>query len=112
MKENDAMTKDSRSSTHSKVLDAPLPVRVPAMAEAFDAVQVSVERFCLSAGIEALQEMMAGDVAALCGPMHRRDRERKAYRWGTTVRELGYPGGKVKVRRRARAISCGTGRST
>ena len=28
------MTKDSRSSIHSKVLDAPLPVRAPAMAEA------------------------------------------------------------------------------
>ena len=38
------MTKDTLSSTHSKVLDAPLPVRVPAVAEAFDAMQVSVER--------------------------------------------------------------------
>ncbi len=78
MMENDATTKDCRSSTHLKVLDAPLPMRAPAMADAFDAVQVSVERFCFSPGIEALQEMMAEDVAALCGPVHRRDRELKA----------------------------------
>ncbi len=63
MKENDAMTKDSLSSTLSKALDTPLPVTVPALAEAFDAAQVSVERFCLSAGIAALQEMTAKDVA-------------------------------------------------
>ena len=69
------------------------------MAEAFDAVQVSVERFCFSAGIEALQEMMAEDVTAPCGPVHRRDRERKDSRWRTTVGELGHHGGKVEVRR-------------
>ncbi len=42
------MTKDTQSSTHSIALDAPLPVRVPALGEPFDAVRVSVERFCLS----------------------------------------------------------------
>ena len=65
--------------------------------QAFDAVRVSVDRFCLLAGIEALQELMEEDVASLCGPVHRHDAARTAYRWGTTVGELGYHGGKVKV---------------
>lgn len=93
------MTKDSRSWIHSKVQGSSLPVSVPPLAEAFDAVQISVDRFCLLAGIEVLQELMADDVASLCGPMHRHDAERKVYRWGTTVGELGYHGGKVKVPR-------------
>ena len=67
--------------------------------QAFDAVRVNVDRFCLLAGIEALQELMEEDVASLCGPVHRHDAARTAYRWGTTVGELGYHGGKVKVPR-------------
>ena len=82
------MTKDSRSWIHSKVQGSSLPVSVPPLAEAFDAVQISVNRFCLLAGIEVLQELMADDVASLCGPMHRHDAERKAYRWGTTVAQI------------------------
>ena len=71
--------------------------------EAFDAVRVNVDRFCLLAGIDASthcrQELMEEDVASLCGPVHRHDAARTAYRWGTTVGELGYHGGKVKVPR-------------
>ena len=37
---------------------------VPPLGEAFDAVRVSVDRFCLLAGIEALQELMEEDVRA------------------------------------------------
>ncbi len=93
------MTNDTGSTIHSKVQGSPLPVSAPPLGEAFDAVRVSVDRFCLLAGIEALQELMEEDVASLCGPVHRHDAARKAYRWGTTVGELGYHGGKVKVPR-------------
>ncbi len=93
------MTNDTQRSTHAKVRDAQLPVSVPAMAEAFEAVRVSVERFSLLAGIAALQGMMAEEVAAPCRLAHWHGREHKAYRWGTTVGDLGDHGGKVKVRR-------------
>ncbi len=61
--------------------------------------RLSLDRFCLRAGIEVLREMMDGDVTAVCGTRHRRHGDRRDWRWGTTVGELGCHGGKVKVRR-------------
>ena len=54
---------------------------------------MSVDRFCLLAGIEALQEM------TVCGARHRRHGERRGYRWGWAESEIGYHGGRVKVAR-------------
>jgi putative transposase len=64
-----------------------------------DEVRLSVDRFCLLAGIEALQEMMEEDATAVCGARHRRHEGRRGYRWGTATSEIGYHGGKVKVGR-------------
>lgn len=91
------MTKDTCSSIRSKALDAPLPVGAPPLSEAFEAVRMSVDRFCLLAGIEALGEMMEADATAVCGARHRRHGRRRGYRWGTATSEVGYHGGKVKV---------------
>ena len=70
---------------------------MPASVEALDEVRLSVDRFCLVAGIEALQKMMEDDATAVCGARHRRHADRQGYRWGTTAGEVGYHGGKVKV---------------
>lgn len=91
------MGNDIRSSTRAKALAAPFPL--PPLGEAMDEVRVSVDRFCLLAGIAALQEMMADDAAAVCGPRHGRHGGRRGYRWGTCASEIGYHGGKVKVAR-------------
>lgn len=100
------MRNDTSSSPRSKAQETVLSAPVPSLLEAFDAVQMSVDRFCLIAGISALQEMMSEDVAALCGPAHGRDPERAAYRWGATMGEVSYHGGKVKVARpRVRDLS-------
>ncbi len=64
-----------------------------------DEVCLSVDRFCLLAGIEALAEMMEEDATTVCGARHRRHGERRGYRWGKTQSEIGYHGGKVKVAR-------------
>ncbi len=91
------MRKDIRSSSSPKALAALFPV--PTLAEAMDEVRLGVDRFCLLAGVEALAEMMEEDATTVCGPRHRRHEERRGYRWGTTASEIGYHGGRVKVRR-------------
>ena len=64
-----------------------------------DAVRLSVDRFCLLAGVEALAEMMEEDATTVCGARHRRHGNRRGYRWGHTQSEIGYHGGRVKVQR-------------
>ena len=59
----------------------------------------SFERFCLSAGIEALEQMLCEDAERLAGPRHRRDPERAGRRWGATKGKIGFHGGKVGVLR-------------
>ncbi len=91
------MRHDIRSSTSPKALAASFPV--PTLGDAMEEVRLSVDRFCLLAGVEASQEMMEEDATAVCGARHRRHGDRRGYRWGKTVSEIGYHGGKVKVPR-------------
>ncbi len=93
------MMKDIPNARLSKVLEAPLALAVPSLPSALEELRVSVDRFCLLAGVEALGEMLAEDAEALCGPRHARRPERRGYRWGTTTSEVAYQGGKVKVSR-------------
>jgi transposase-like protein len=91
------MTEDKQSSTATQAQQAPA---APSLDEAFADVQTSVERFCLLAGIEVLQDMMEQDARRACGGQrYARSSERQAYRWGTTTSVLGYQGGKVSVQR-------------
>ncbi len=48
------MTKDIPNARLSKVLAAPLPLAVPRLPSALEGLRVSVDRFCLLAGVEAL----------------------------------------------------------
>jgi transposase-like protein len=59
----------------------------------------SFERFCLMAGIEALEQMLGEDAQRLAGPRHSRGRGRAGQRWGATKGKIGFHGGKVDVRR-------------
>jgi transposase-like protein len=72
-------------------------VVTPRMEEAWQAVDACFGRFCLTAGIEALQAMMAADVEDICGRRHARAPERRGHRWGRTRGKIGYHGGKVDV---------------
>ena len=91
------MGNNIRSSSRPKALAPSIPM--PPLADAMDAVHLSVDRFCLLAGIEALAEMMEEDATTVCGARHRRHGDRRGYRWGRTHSEIGYHGGKVKVAR-------------
>lgn len=67
--------------------------------DAWEAVGVSFERFCLSAGVAALSAMMEQDAAALCGPRQGRGADKVGQRWGKTRGPIGFHGGKIIVER-------------
>jgi putative transposase len=69
------------------------------VAEAWQEVAASFDRFCLTAGLEALSSMMEDDAAELCGPRYGREDGKGGYRWGKTKGKLGFHGGKVEVER-------------
>ncbi len=71
----------------------------PSLETAWEDVQISFERFCLTAGIGALEEMLRDDAERLAGPRHGRNPERAGRRWGVTTGKIGFHGGKVDVRR-------------
>jgi len=78
------------------------------LEEAWENVAISFERFCLTAAIATLSEMMEQDAVDLCGARHGRNVDRRGYRWGRTVSKLGFHGGKVAIERpRVRAHSGG-----
>src|SRR5450631_383242 len=66
-----------------------------AVGKAWDAVSVSFDRFCLTAGIEALGTMME----QACGARHTRSDGRRGRRWGRTQGKIGFHAGKVAVKR-------------
>ena len=72
---------------------------VPSLEAAWRDVDSSFERFCLTAGIGALEQMLCEDAQRLAGPRHSRGRGRAGRRWGATRGKIGFHGGKVDVRR-------------
>src|SRR4051794_29683386 len=71
---------------------------VPSLEAAWRDVDSSFERFCLTAGIGAIEQMLCEDAQRLAGPRHSRG-DRVGHRWGATKGKLGFHGGKVVVRR-------------
>ena len=71
----------------------------PLVIEGLDDFKGSFDRLCLRAGTAAIEAMLAGDVTLLCGQRYERRDGRAAYRWGVTMSEIDYHGGKAAVRR-------------
>jgi putative transposase len=69
------------------------------VGEAWEEVGASFERFCLTAGIATLTQMLEADVTQLCGPRHGRDPGRSGHRWGRTPGRLEFHGGTVPIER-------------
>jgi putative transposase len=81
------------------------PTGMGAVGKAWEAVSVSFDRFCLTAGIEALGTMMEKDAEEACGARHARSDGRRGHRWGRTQGKIGFHAGKVAVERPACATS-------
>jgi putative transposase len=80
----------------------PLRREVPArevLQMSYEGLQSSFERFCLSAGTAALQEMMELEARDICGSRYERHAERKGRRWGRVEGKIGYHGGQIAVSR-------------
>jgi hypothetical protein len=71
----------------------------PSLAAAWQDVDSSFERFCLTAGIGAIQQMLCADARQLTGARHSRGGDRVGQRWGMTKGKIGFHGGKVTVHR-------------
>ena len=74
-------------------------VPVAIIEEAWQEVGASFERFCLTAGIATLANMMEEDAARLCGPRYGRAEGKAGHRWGKTKGKVGFHGGKVEIER-------------
>src|SRR5690349_4686674 len=94
------MKKDMRASAAPVALNpAAMGDERSAVAVAFEAVRSSFDKFCLIAGIEALQELLQEEAAALCGERHQRHAGRRGRRWGGTRSPVAFHGGRVGVDR-------------
>src|SRR5687767_8587227 len=72
---------------------------VPSLETAWQDVDSSFERFCLTAGIGAIEQMLCEDAQQLTGAPHSRGGCRVGHRWGRTRGKIGFHGGKVAVHR-------------
>ncbi len=75
------------------------PALVPSLETAWQDVDRSFERFCLTAGIGAIEQMLCEDARRLAGAPHSRGGGRIGHRWGRTRGKIGFHGGKVVVHR-------------
>jgi transposase-like protein len=71
----------------------------PPLEAAWHDVGRSFERFCLTAGVATIEQMLCEDAQRLAGPRHSRMGARAGHRWGATKGKIGFHGGKVVVRR-------------
>src|SRR6202165_368793 len=72
---------------------------VPSLETAWQDVDSSFERFCLRAGIGAIEQMLCEDAQQLAGAPHSRGGGRVGHRWGKTKGKIGFHGGRVAVHR-------------
>ena len=71
----------------------------PSLETAWQDVDRSFERFCLRAGIGAIEQMLRDDAQQLTGTPYSRGEHRVGQRWGTTKGKIGFHGGKLAVHR-------------
>src|SRR5256884_5677248 len=74
-------------------------VLVPSLETAWQDVDSSFERFCLTAGIGAIEQMLCDDAQQLAGAPHNRAGGRIGPRWGRPPGKIGFNAGKVAVYR-------------
>ena len=78
---------------------SPLALVSQTTVSAFEEARESFERFCLAAGIEAMEALLEEEATSICGQRYGRDADRAIHRWGATMSPVGFHCGKVGIRR-------------
>ena len=76
---------------------APVAAPPAIVAEAWQQVGASFDRFCLASGVAALQTMMEQDATHLCGARYVHKDGCNGHRWGRAEGNIGFHGGKVSI---------------
>ena len=72
---------------------------MPGLEAAWHDVDISFDRFCLVAGIGAVEQVLREDAQRLSGPRHGHGGGRIGHQWGITKGKIGFHGGNVAVQR-------------
>src|SRR5438270_3366399 len=72
---------------------------VPSLKAAWQDVDSSFERFCLTAGVGGIEQMLCEDAQQLAGTPDNRGGGRVGHRWGSTKGKVDCRGGQVGVHR-------------
>ena len=96
------MTKHAKKSAHLQAVELPKTtnVEIPLpLLIAFAGIESSYFDLCVPAGQQVLGAMMEQDREDLCGPLWKRDPDRRAGRSGTTQSEITLGGRRIPISR-------------
>jgi putative transposase len=96
------MTKHAKKSAHLQAVDLPKTtiVEIPLpLLDAFASIKSSYFDLCVHAGQQVLDAMMEQDREDLCGPLWKRDPDRRAGRSGTAQSEITLGGRRIPITR-------------
>src|SRR5262249_15622496 len=83
----------------TRITTTPSLSLVPSVETAWQDVDSSFERFCLTAGLGSIEKILCDDPQQPAGKPHSRGGARVGQRWGRTKGKIGSHGGKFTVRR-------------
>jgi transposase-like protein len=85
---------------HDEVVEEVLPPRIQeALGQLVGAAKEGLLSLSVAVGLGVLSEMMAEEVDEVCGPKHKHNRDRMAYRHGTDEGTVTLGGRRVEVER-------------
>ncbi len=96
------MIKHAKNSNHLQAVDMPktMAVEIPLpLLEAIGNIENSFFELCIDSGQQVLKAMMEQDREDLCGPLWKRDPDRRAGRAGTTKSEVTLGGRRIPIPR-------------
>ena len=86
--------------TAQEAVEEPLPPRIQeALGQLVGAAKEGLLALSVSVGLGVLSEMMAEEVEDVCGPKHKHNPDRTAYRHGTDEGAVTLGGRRVEVER-------------